>query len=655
MLLEAKEPKKALEYFENASKLQPDFEEPLYGQIESLLDMGQMEKARKVVPKVIEVTTRKRTPDGKAWIYKAMLEAQANPVEAAGSLFKSLSLGYFGDNTVSLICSLLNQLDKAGLDASQDKQDFKSLIDKVFTPENLDNIRKGVTYGDDVFFPADEASFNATPAGNLEANRSNNARIASDYENRSSAHWDKAEKATQKSPAISLLYAMEAAYLPVNVSGLEGSYEKLTRALGMEYGEDAFYLPDARAFWCLRLLERYYKYCLDYAGGAFGYFDDKTRTFHGYLPEGYKTNILNHVNRTDKDTTLLRAMNKRHQDTALKLHKKCTAEFDKWLEDHPGASDSAIERAERRIFRPYRTMTEVTHPLEQLDQIDVVSETEKVNSDMVYYNNTVRPILADWWKDVSKYCSYCCDGNVSTYFWYRTLALIYNEYGATFASKATVGESLYQFRLQILKKEAEIKEEQWQDHIEAIAEHEQAEKDARDIAELQGRQWHGLSDLFISMQTPLGSIDFGLKEGKFGIHLDVKDSYVNPEPLDARKVEASVLTDPNVLGYMQNVLLSAAGGMNLGDLNTGNAALAMRALTGKLIDQKDETKYNMHRDSGGNMQIQRTDSRTYDIAGYGSVLTEQRQVGRIAARRDVVTYGFGGFFSISGGSTSFKH
>ena len=696
MLLVAEDPKTALEYFEDAAKLEPNFEEPLYGQIECLLDMGQVEKARKVVPKVIEVTAKRRKPDGKAWLYKAMLDAQRSPVEAAGALFKSLALGYFGENTVSLISSLLNEIDRAEMNASIDEQDFMSMIDKVFTPENLENIRKGVTYGDDDFFPADDASFNATPAGDLEANRSNNARIAGDYETRGNQHWAKAEKATQKSIAVSLLYSMEAGYLPDNMdkfiqearerpevwkaletradarkavakievpywtrTGLEDSYVKLTKAMCFEHNVDGFYMFDSRAFWCLRLLERYYKYRLDYAYGVFGHFDDETRTFHGFLPEGYKTNILNHVKRTDKDISMAKAMDKRQEEAALKLFKKCNSEYEAWYEAHPDASDAAMERARRRIFRPYRIMTEVTHPLEHLNQIEVVSETEKINSEMVYYNNTIRPVLVEWWKDISKYCSYCCDSNVSNYFWYRTLSLIYGEYAATFSSKAIVGETLHAARVAILKAEADIKEEQWQDHQEAVAEHEQAEQDARDLAEFLGKQWYGFSDFYISMSTPLGDINFGLKEGQFGIHLDIDKSYVKPVPLDARQVNTSMPIDENMAKFISNV--AKGEGQNVIDMfkkrGTDSDALqkfdlAARLATGNIIGINQKETVEVGRDSAGNLQFKRRQTTDFDLAGYANVTTDNIQVGRIKARRDVATYGFlGGFFSVSLGNT----
>ena len=338
-------------------------------------------------------------------------------------------------------------------------------------------------------------------------------------------------------------------------------------------------------------------------------------------------------------------------DEAVKLNKKCAAEFDAWCDAHPDASDAAIERAQRRIFRPYRILTEVTHPLERLNQIEVPSETEKVNADMICYNSTIRPVLVQWWRDISQYCSYCSDAAVSNYFWYRTLSEVYGEYAATFSSKATVGELLHETRQRILKAEASIKEEQWQDHQEAVAEHEQAEKDARDLAEFKGRQWYGLSDLFLSMQTPLGEISVGLKEGKLGFHLDLDKYVVKPEPLDAVKVKSSILMDENVNGSIQAALQGAADAMGVGGMPTNQLMLGVRALSGKLIDTKDDTKYNISRDSAGNMLIQKTNSRKYDLAGAGTVTTENIQVGRIKARRDVSTYGFGGIFSVSGGST----
>ena len=696
MLLVAEDPKTALEYFENASTLAPDFEEPLYGQIECLLDMNQVEKARRVVPKIIEVTAKKREPDGKAWMYKALLDAQRSPLEAANALFKSLSLGYFGENTVSLISSLFNEIDRAEMNASLDKQDFMALIDKVFTPQNLENIRKGITYGYDDFFPADDASFNATPAGDLEANFRNNARIAGDYETRSDKHWAKADKAVQKGPAISLLYSMEAGYLPDNMdkliqearerlevnrvlesradarkavakievpywtrTGLEDSYVKLTKAMCFEHNVDGFYMFDSRAFWCLRILERYYKYRLDYVYGVFGDFDEQTRTFHGFLPEGFKTNILNHVHRTDKDIAMWKVMEKKQAEEAMKLGKKCVKEFDNWSKAHPNASEEASERARRRIFRPYNIMTQVTHPLEYLNQIEVISETEKVNSDMVYYNNTIRPVLVEWWKDISKYCSYCNDGNVSNYFWYRTLSLIYGEYAATFSSKAIVGESLHDFRLRILKTEAEIKEQEWQDHLEAVAEHEQAEQDARDLAEFMGTQCFGFSDLYISMQTPLGDINFGLKEGQFGIHLEIDKSYEKPVPLDARVVESKPLISDELGKYVQNVCKTGSGAITdyfekLGvDKNAVDKFdLAARLATGNIVGVKEKQQVEVSRDSAGNLQFKKRQSTNYDLVGYLDVTSDNIQVGKIKARRDVATYGFlGGFFSVSAGNT----
>ena len=83
------------------------------------------------------------------------------------------------------------------------------------------------------------------------------------------------------------------------------------------------------------------------------------------------------------------------------------------------------------------------------------------------------------------------------------------------------------------------------------------------------------------MQTPLGEISVGLKEGKWGFHLDVEKSYVRPEPLDVKKVNISILTDENVNNTIQATIQSAAGAMGLGDMPAGNVILGMRALSGR--------------------------------------------------------------------------
>ena len=129
---------------------------------------------------------------------------------------------------------------------------------------------------------------------------------------------------------------------------------------------------------------------------------------------------------------------------------------------------------------------------------------------------------------------------------------------------------------------------------------------------------------------------------------------------DGARLSLMLESITNIAGFMEGVesleefksdkMLCHAVVYNLQCIGEG-AYMGMRALSGRLIDTKDETKYNISRDSAGNLLIQKTNSRKYDLAGAGTVTSEDIQVGRIKARRDVATYGFGGFFSVSGGST----
>lgn len=704
LLLEVDMPDSALEYFESAAKLAPNNEEPLYGQVESLLDMNKPEKARQVVPKIIEITRKRKAPDGRAWLYRAMLTSDKEPMQAAADLFHSLALGYFDENSAALIASLLNELDKAELNASADEQDFMALIHQVYSQENLANIRKGISFGFKQSFGEDFADLNATPAGDLEANRRQNAFIARDFENKSEAHLKKAEAATEGSPSIKLYTAMEATFLPASlsslmdeaknrkeslkaenmsaaardainklqlsqtvISGLERAYAKISGQLATDYQVESLYMPDLRTFWCLRLLERYYKYYLDYAYGTFGSYDDEHGTFHGYLPEGLKAEMLSGKTRLAKYKPLSEAMTERHVKEAESLGKKCVKEYDDWLDNHPNASEEACERARRRIFKPFYVLIEVTQPLERLDQLTTPEEKDAEQAYVLYYNSTIRPVLDAWWKDISKYAQYCYDPHVTVYFWYTNLASIYSEYSATFASKASRGDILHITRQAILKRKAELDNQDWQDHQEQLNEYFQAKRDERDLKEFKGTEFHGLSDLYISMNTPSGKVDFGLKKGEFGIHIDVKDSYIQPQPIVARQAEKDRLITDDMAGAISNALqgLSSLPSEYFGkkiDPKEGIAGpnfdalnLAVRAATGKLLVTKDSDEYNVARDSHGNLQFRRVQGRDTDIMGYGNFLSEDIQAGRIKARREVASVGFfGGGFSLNLGSTTIK-
>ena len=713
MLLELGEPKYALEYFEKSAAYQPNYAEALYGQIECHLDMGNEEQARKIVPKILEMTPN-GLQDGRAWLYRALLEKKKDsPFKAADYLFKSISLGYFDQNSALMLSSLLTELDAAEMAAAEREGDFLNLVESVFTEENLNNIRKGITWSRTEKFESEKGDFTATGAGNLESNRGLNNHYDEQYTRKGESAWRKSQAAMDASPAIGLIMAMgldgmaenadkiyETARELPSVKGnargraaaaklklpaavrsfTENGYAKTTSALGMRYGVDGFYIPDDRAFWCLWALERYYKYRLDAITNTFGGYDEETNTFHGVLCSGWKTWISADLATGKKYNDMYLSMQKRHEAKAKALGEKCEKEWDAWVDAHPDASDSLWARAERRIFRPFHILVGVTQPLEVLDNITAPQASEEQGHYMDYYNSTMRPILAEWWADVSKYALYCLDPNVAKYFWFRTLSDVYGEYGATYFSKALAGDSLYETRQRILKLEAQLKNEAWRDANSAANDYYQAIFDARDEKEFPKNALGGLSDFTFDINLPSGTIRIGLVDGQLGMDLDTETKFWEKAWADyesqmtGQPVKATGTDNAAVKGFIDNVLgqlgasvswtdaleqiLDYSGYGELGKALkiAGPLDLAMKARQGKLIETTDSQRHGgWVRDGAGNLHQRNITSRSTDFNGVFKFTDEIHQAGKVKRRKLMATYNSGGLFSVSAGGFSPKH
>jgi tetratricopeptide (TPR) repeat protein len=713
MLLELGEPKYALEYFEKSAEYQPDYADALYGQIECHLDMGNEEQARKIVPKILEMTPN-GLQDGRVWLYQALLEKKKDsPFKAADYLFKSISLGYFDQNSALMLNSLLTELDAAEMAAAERDGDFLNLVESVFTEENLENIRKGITWSRTEKFESEKGDFTATGAGNLESNRGLNHNYDEQYTRKGESAWRKSQAAMDASPAIGLIMAMgldgmaenadriyETARELPSVKGnargraaaaklklpaavrsfTQNGYAKTTSALGMRYGVDGFYVPDDRAFWCLWALERYYKYRLDAVTNTFGGYDEETNTFHGVLSSGWKSWISADVATGKKYNDMYLSMQKRHEAKAKAQGEKCQKEWDAWIEAHPDASDSLWARAERRIFRPFHLLVGVTQPLEVLDNITAPQATEEQGHYMDYYNSTVRPILAEWWADVSKYALYCLDPNVAKYFWFRTLSDIYGEYSGTFFSKALAGESLYDTRQRILKLEAQLKNEAWRDANAAANDYYQQIFDARDEKEFPKNAIGGLSDFTFDINLPSGTIRIGLVDGQLGMDLDTETKFWEKAWADyesqmtGQPVKATGTDNAAVKGFIDNVMGQLGAGVSwtdaleqildysgYGELGkalkiAGPLDLAMKARQGKLIETTDSQRHGgWVRDGAGNLHQRNITSRSTDFNGVFKLTDEIHQAGNTKQRKLMATYNSGGLFSVSAGGFSPKH
>ena len=707
MLLQLDDPKCALSYFEKAEEYQPGYSESLYGQIECHLDMGNDAKAKKIVPKILEMTPG-GLQDGRAWLYKALFAE--DPYEKANALFKSVSFGYFDENSAMLFATILNQLDLAEMEASANQYDFMALLNKVFTPENLDNIRKGITWSRTEKFTGETTAFTATPAVNLESNWRMNKNYGEQYEGKGDSCWKKACKGQDDGMGVTFCMAMGLGNMGDNIqniydaakampevrqhsgnakvaktvkklnvsdnmrSALENAYRSVTRAECMKYGVEGFYIPDDRAFWCLWTLERYYNYHIDYISGDFAKFNDDTRKYEGYIPDPVQETVTREDALDAKYGEMAEALDKRHEKASLALAKKCQEELDHWYETHPNASDSTCARAKRRIYKPLRIMVLVTHPIERLDQIEIPWETAEIQLYMDEYNKTFKPLYQKMWEDMSKHALYCHDPNIAKFFWFRALSEIYSNLSATYYAKATRGEHFEKQREHYLKNLASIENQDWKDRNAAANEYYQKLRDERDEKEFPKNTFMGLSDLTLDINLPGGPIKIGLVDGKFGLDIDTETKYWEKLWADydaqvtGQKVKAEGTDNGAVLGFLNNVLGAAGVETSVTKIAetlldfTGKGELApllkvaepldvaMKLKQGKYVEVSNSNRVAGYvRDSAGNVHRRTVQSTSVDFNGKLRLTSEIHQAGRIKIRKDLATYNSGGLFGFSVG------
>ena len=705
MLMELDDPTHALEYFEKAEEYQPDYAEALYGQVECHLDMGNIEKARKVVPKILE-----KTPDGfqdgRAWLYKAMLEEDS--YARADALFKSVSLGFFDENSALLFTALLNGLDVAEMHASHDHTDFMSLLNRVFSPENLDNLRKGITWSRTEKFESSKKDFTATPAVNLESNWRMNQKFGEQDEAKGQSSWNKANKAHDESVSLQLCMAMGFTNLGDNIqniydnakempevkshignarvaktvrklnvsdnarSNLENAYKTLTRSEGMKYGVDGFYVPDDRTFWCLWALERYYNFRISYLNGDFAYFDDDRHAFVGFIPDANKERVRRNDAITKKYDDLNEALQKKHMNEMLEVGKKCEDAMDKWIKNHPEASDSTYARAERRIYKPYRILVLVTHPLEYLDKITIPSTQEELQVDMDVFNQTFKPLYNELWADMSKYPLYYHDPAVAKYFWFRALSEVYSGMSSTYYAKATAGESFERTRNRHLHHLANLEGQDWKDHNADVADFQQRLKDEDLEREFPENYTDVMSDFTFDINLPSGTIRIGLVDGKLGMDIDTETKFWERKwaeydaQVTGKKVQATGTDNNAVMDFIKNAfgamgmdvsasklaetLLSYTDFAELGGALkvAGPLDIAMKAREGKLVQTSSEYRHGgFICDSAGNLHRRDIKSNSIDFNGKLKITDEIHQVGRVKKRKMLATYNSGGIFSFT--------
>lgn len=697
--------KRAEKYFEIAVDIEPNDVEPRYSLIECYLDRNDFTQAEKQVNKIIEITPAGAV-DGHALLLRAMLKAQkGDNIAAADDLFQSLAAGYFDTNSASMIASLLSQMEAAAVVAAGEGPgvlDIRQLIDIIFCDENLALIRKGITYSkENEMHPSlSPLRFGGATGGNLESNAEYNRWMGDKYHDRAESYLDIAYK-DYNTPTKALCWAMGAdsfingipslantAYsLPdvqkeasrnasvrnaiaegqerfAPLADVSGTYQKLSRVYGQQFGVDFFYIPDARTFWCLYLLNKYHEFDTLWAEGAYGGVDEHDN-FVGCLPASYKSMVIQDRTTSAKYDELSKAMAERQDKARIALSKKVIAETDAWDEAHPYADADVRDRAHRRIARPLMIMISVTHPTEHLDDIEVPEATAHVMHYVDYYNATVRPALESWWKDIDLYSQYFLDPTLSVEFRFNTLYDCTLEQSGTYNFAAREGEGLIFTRDLIEKARCEIMDEAYKDRVAAKqAWDADMEREMQEEAALPKDLLFGmLSSLTATLDTAWGTIDVGFMDGKWGVkydpstgfsHLDLAYSVFRrgyglipgvdyfmdrmgfPSANPVSEYNALQKAMQMVQGHIEGLVKDAMG---VGGIPGSIAIAAVKAKAGTLVKTDSKTlKDEVIRDAAGNMLVKHAKDQSVTLDGYGTYTRRDIQVGRAKLRRDTFTF-----------------
>lgn len=704
LLMELNDTQRAEKFFEAAVEVEPGDIEPHYGLVECYLDKKDMAKAEREVNKIIEITPAGAV-DGHALLLRAMFQAQkGNSVDAADLLFKSLAAGYFDSNSVSMIVSLLYQMEVSGIvaaDKGPGTLDFKLLLDIVFCDENLNNIRKGITYSkeQEMHPRTSPIKFGSASAGNLESNAEYNRWMSDKLHARAESYDDVAKK-DYNTPTKDLCWGMGADPFIQKVPGLaeagyaisdvkeeaarnakvqnaidkgrktfaslgriSGSYQKLTRFYGQKYGVDYFYIPDARTFWCLYLLNRYHELLATWARGGLGGVDENDN-FKGCLPEAYKSMVIQDRVTLNRYKEVGDAMNKRHEKAALAKAKEVDKQIKAWDKAHPNAEPDVVDRAHRRIARPFNILVAVTQPTESLNDVETPCATELTMHYIDYYNSAVRPVMEDWWNDIDRYSQYFLDPSLATYFRFTTAFEGTIEQSGTYHKAAQEGESLAFTRELIEKARCQIMDEEYQDRKAAKQSwDEELEREMQEDAALPDKLLFGmLSTLSATLDTQYGTLNIGFQDGKWGVSLDPTTGFSHgelmysafrrfygmiPEVNDLMDrlgfPPVNVMNEYNALDRIKKLAQSQLESFVTDALGAGGIPGAMviaaaKAKAGTLVKTDSKTlRDEVVRDAAGNILTKKSHQTSVTLDGYGTYTRRDIQCGRARLREDTFT------------------
>jgi len=655
-------------YYEYAISVDATIVGARYGLLEYYFDLGNYSKARGLVNVILEMGPN-GLEDGRAYLYKAMLQLQDGQDKAAvNSLFKSLSLGYFDENSLLMLTSVLNQLELAFAMGVIGERDPMPLLHEVFSDTNLALLKKAITYSkeNEITPNTTQIHFGPPAPRGLEAMRKYYRGQANSLEIEADTYDRYAETLASKDPNVVLCLSKGLGHImegidrastyiskegePLSTAPVvrftAGSYERLTSSLGMEYGVSSFYLPDMRTFWCLYALNQYYAWQMRYEQASLD------KAFH---PSEYKMwksyEKVTHNNYSAKESALLDIQIKEEAE----LGRQCDENYNNWFAAHPDASDSTCARAYRRFMLPYRIMSEVDHPLERLNVIEIPRDEQLFSLYVDYYNSNIEPLLAAWWEDMDLYSEYCLSESVRNWVKFNTASNLIVERELMYNAAADDGESFASERDFYERKREALMEQERRDRAESLKEFNEDYQALKIQEELiPPPLFDNVGDFNAKISTPLGDIRIGYINGAWGIK---PENNVSLKDYLALALEGTAVGDflyemgvekitPSrelkIKEDMKKKLYDKGKDVAEKLIGASPAAAAvalLKAKNGDLIQRKTEDlKKEVYRDKGGNLWVKDIKDDSMDFNGMAKYSRQDISVGKARVRRDACSF-----------------
>ena len=430
------DPKTALNYFQQAEKIDDKNVTILLNIAECFFELGDLKAARQYADRSVAL----EPAYGLAMqLLTAINLKEGNYTLATETLFRCAAT-YFSDITASQFSSLKMALHNASLLAENGQLDIKKLLDELFSPNNLDLLTAATRAGFDSNgqdIPANQKRFNwPFTNGNiqnayeslqnkqkayseLDLQQINRMDELADADNNLSGLYlsmgagsfgNSAQDIAASANSIAQQYGGQVVSLP-DMSIMGNAYQMASAARLMQSDADGLILLDARQYWCLTIWQTYYQILIDWSNGRYANWTSDG-TLIGYYPQAYAAM-----------QNKLKEIKKAHEDDSEDHNKESVAIT---LSFQPCFDNAKTEKESRECkLRVLRALLPVNKKYVRAKESEYVSE---LDARKAFYTSSVQPVLEEYWLKINAMTGYCDNLNMQEYFLTQAMQDINNQW-----------------------------------------------------------------------------------------------------------------------------------------------------------------------------------------------------------------------------------